>query len=453
MSIEILANDSEIKAICTLIENNGYRAYLVGGCVRDALMGLHSSDIDITTSALPDDICRIFENHGYKTIRTGFLHGTVSVISKTRTFEITTMRREDRYEDSRHPSDICFVDCIEQDLCRRDFTINAIAYSYSENKVIDLFDGIRDINNRVIRCVGEPVIRFSEDALRILRAIRFSSVLCFSIDESTSEAIFKCKNRLLCISSERVKRELDKILLGNGAGKILYDYSDVIGVIVEEINKCKGFDQHSKYHVYDVLMHICAVIDNTPKKLSVRYAALFHDIAKPNTFFLDANGEGHFHGHAAESAVIASETMKKLKFDKKTYDAVYTLIKHHDTPLPTEVDLIKRRLRKHGNEIFFDLVDLAVADCLAQSSDLRYRLEIYEQIKKTAQSVIDSCDCVDRIDLKINGHDLIALGFKGNDIGKALEFLLDGVITGKLNNDRDQLLCAVRSYMDDIDIL
>ena len=448
MSIEILANDCEIKALCSLIENNGYRAYLVGGCVRDALMGTRSSDIDITTSAMPEEICRIFENNGYNTIRTGILHGTVSVISGTRTFEITTMRREDKYEDSRHPSDICFVDSIEQDLCRRDFTINAIAYSYSEDKIIDLFDGIGDIYNRVIRCVGEPMIRFSEDALRILRALRFSSVLCFSIDEATSDAILKCKNKLLCISSERVKRELDKILLGDGAGRILYDYSDVFGVIIEEINKCKGFDQHSKYHVYDVLKHICGVIDSTPKKLSLRYAALLHDIAKPNTFFLDENGEGHFHGHSANSAEIASEVMKKLKFDKKNSDAVYTLVKHHDTPLPPEVDLIKRRLRKHGNELFFDLIDLAIADCLAQSPELRYRLEIYEQIKKTTRSVIESCDCVDRVDLKINGRDLIALGLKGRDIGKTLEFLLDGVITGKLNNDREQLLCAARSYID-----
>lgn len=453
MGIEILAEDADIASVCRIIEENGYRSYLVGGCVRDALMGVQSCDIDITTSALPDEIVRIFEERGCRTIKVGIAHGTVSVLFGSRTYEITTMRRDGSYEDLRHPSAVTFVQDLTEDLHRRDFTINAIAYSVCDNELIDLFGGVSDITNQVIRCVGDPSVRFSEDALRILRALRFSSVLGFGIENTTAYAARDNRERLSCISAERIKRELDKLILGDGAGSVIYDFAEVFGIFISGLDDCKGFEQHSRYHIYDVLEHIGKVIDNTPRTLSVRYAALFHDIAKPQTFSFDEFGEGHFYSHAAISADIAKKAMEKLKFDKQTADRVYTLIKHHDTPLPTDERLIKRRLGKLGQETFFELIELVKADCIAQCPTVSYRMDIYERIRTTAQSVIDSSECIDRTHMCINGHDLAELGLVGKDISRVLDFLLDHIISGSLYNDRAVLIDAARKYIRDNGIL
>ena len=452
MGIGILLNDHRIADVCSVLEDNSYKAFLVGGCVRDALMGKSSLDIDITTTALPEQVVKCFSDRGYKVIKTGIAHGTVMIIADNRTFEITTMRREGNYDDMRHPSCVCYVDDIKEDLGRRDFTVNSIAYSLSENKIIDIFGGVSDIENRTLRCVGDPESRFCEDALRIIRALRFSSALGFSIEDRTSLALRSCKNNLNCISFERIKRELDKLILGDGAGNVLYKYADVISVIIPEILDCRGFEQNSKYHIYDVLEHICKVIDYSPKTLSVRYAALFHDIGKPPTYFRDESGEGHFYGHAARSAQIAESSMQRLKFDKNTAQRVYLLVKHHDTPLPDEIHLIKRRLNKFGESLFFELISLSEADCKAQSSVVKHRLSFYEELRVKTQKIIDERECINVADLSINGYDLIELGYSGRQIGDTLQYLLDSVICGRLNNIRDELIneatLKVRQFYD-----
>ncbi|MBQ2863203.1 MAG: HD domain-containing protein [Clostridia bacterium] len=449
MSIEILKNNNGAMEVCSLIESYGHRAYCVGGCVRDALMGKEPSDIDITSSASPDLVAEIFSDRGCRVVLSGVSHGTVTVIYKGKSYEITTMRRDGEYRDCRHPERVTYVDDIEVDLSRRDFTINAMAYSYSEDKIYDRFGGIEDILSGTIRCVGVAAVRFSEDALRILRALRFASVLGFRIEPDTKNALIKSAEMIGGLSRERIKHELDRLLLGNHAGDVIYEYSDVLSYVIAEIAQCKGFLQHSKYHSYDVLGHICKAVDATPPFLHLRYAALLHDISKPQTFSLDENGEGHFYGHAKKSAEIADRVTRELRFDANTRDAVLRLVSHHDTPLPTEHRLIKRRVSSLGAETFSDLIRLCRADCLAQSSIVRYRLDIYDEIENRFNEIIDSKECFDRTSLKVNGKDIIELGVNaGKNVGVVLSYLLGEVIDGRLENERESLMAEAEKYIE-----
>ena len=448
MSIESLKKNTEAMEICAIIERHGYSAYCVGGCVRDALMDVDPCDIDITTSAVPEQICKIFLENHCQVIPTGASHGTVTVIYKGKNYEITTMRCDGEYQDFRHPDAVTFVDDICVDLSRRDFTINAMAYSFFEDKIYDYYGGMQDILTGTIRCVGAPSVRFGEDALRILRALRFSSVLGFEIDQETKIAIREFSHNIRELSRERKKHEFDRLILGDFAGDIIYEYSDVLSYVIEELEQCKGFLQHSNYHSYDVLKHICKTINATPPLLHLRYAALFHDIAKPKTFSLDDTGQGHFYGHAKKSTEIAERVAQDLRFDNKTKDAVLTLVSHHDTPLPTDVRLIKRRISKLGKDMFFDLIALCRADYMAQSSLVSYRLETYDEIELLAKAIINSDECIDRNKLMINGNDIIKLGVNsGRDVGRILSYLLDEVIDGRLENKSEALLAAAVEFI------
>ena len=448
MNIELLKCNEDAKAVCDIIENRGFCAYCVGGCVRDALMGVLSSDVDITSSAQPQDIVSIFSDIGCKVIETGIAHGTVTVIYNGNSYEITTMRCEGGYKDIRHPDSVYFVDDIKKDLARRDFTVNAMAYSFSEDRVIDLFGGLNDLDNKIIRCVGDPSVRFSKDALRILRALRFLSKLSFDIESNTLDAMNRQKENIKFLSSERIKHELDGILLGENAAYVLLTYVDIIGVIIPEMLKCRGFDQHSRYHTYDVYEHICKTVRNTPASLHLRYAALFHDIAKPDTFFADEHGEGHFWGHAQKSADTALDVMRRLKFDSATMQRVFTLVRHHDSPPPKEVNLIKKRINKLGDDMFYDLLTLASADCMAQSDDLRYRLDTYKDVEMTARDILARRECVEVKSLCISGDDIILLGVRqGPVIGEILDHLLSEVMDGRIENEKSILLEAAKTYL------
>lgn len=430
-----MLNDKAEFVINTL-KNAGYKTYLVGGAVRDMLMNKEAKDTDITTSATPDEIKKIFRN--YKTVDTGIKHGTVTLIYNSQPIEITTFRTESSYSDNRHPDEVIFTTDIEKDLSRRDFTINSIAYN--NDGFVDLFGGRADIENKIIRCVGVPEKRFSEDALRILRALRFSSVLSFQIEEETEKAMFSCKHLLQNISEERIFEEAVKLLCGKNVKDVLLKYAEIIAVVIPEISRMIGFNQHNFHHKYDLLTHTAVVTESCPAVPHLRLAALFHDIAKPLCLSFDENGVGHFYSHCSIGADITDEILRRLKCDNNTRQTVVKLIRHHDSPIEESEKIIKRRLNSFGKDLFFDLIELKRADTLGLADEYHSRLAHFDILLEMTQNVLKQEQCFCLKNLAINGNDLIALGLEGKKIGIILNDLLDKVIDGKIENEKNILL-------------
>ncbi len=427
----------EVSFALNMLCSNGFEAYIVGGCVRDSLMSLKPKDYDITTSALPEETKKIFKE--FNLIETGIKHGTVTVIIDGIPLEITTYRVDSDYSDNRHPDSVNFTRSLKEDASRRDFTMNAIAYSDSDG-IKDFFNGQADIQNGIIRCVGDADKRFNEDALRIMRALRFASVLGFSVEDNTKKAIFKNKALLLNISAERLASELSKLLRGKDAGKILTEYIDVLGVIIPELLPMKGFNQHNCHHIYDVLEHTAQVIDNIPPSVDLRLSALFHDIGKPPCFALSEDGVGHFYGHAKISAQLSLEIMTRLKYDNQTKDVVCTLVKAHDVQIENTEKAVKRALNKYTPEIFSKLILLKRADNFGQNPEYRFRQNGYDALEKTAQKILSEKQCFSLKNLAVNGNDLIKLGIKpGPEMGNILNMLLEKVINGELTNDKQRI--------------
>ncbi|MBE6772978.1 MAG: HD domain-containing protein [Ruminococcaceae bacterium] len=423
--------------IIDTLNKNGFEAFAVGGCIRDMLMGIPAHDCDITTNAKTEDIFRIFKDH--KTLDTGAKHGTVTVILENEALEVTTYRLESTYSDNRHPDTVRFTKNLTDDLARRDFTVNSIAYSPSIG-IIDPFDGIKDIEKRLIRCVGNPSERFNEDSLRILRGLRFSSVLGFEIEQETSDAMHKCRHLIKNLSKERVFSELSKLLCGKNVRCILVSYPDIFGEIIPEISVMEGFDQHNFHHIHDVLTHTAVVTESTPPLVHLRLAALFHDSAKPFCFETDKDGIGHFYGHAGKSAEIAEKRLTDLRCDNKTKEAVVRLIKAHDAPIEESEKIIKRRLASMGKDLFFDLIKLKRADTAGLAPEFSSRSKHFDRLEEMAREIISQDDCFSLKKLDINGNDLMALGFKGKEIGEKLQMLLEAVIDGKAENKKDALI-------------
>ena len=416
----------------------GYEAYAVGGCVRDALLGRPLHDIDITTNATPKQVKDAFV--GRPVIETGIRHGTVTVLIDHNPMEITTYRSESGYADGRHPDAVTFGCSLEEDLARRDFTFNAMAY-HPARGLVDLYGGREDLTRRVIRCVGDPERRFGEDALRILRALRFSSVLDFDIDGETERALRITKDRIALVSVERITAELSRLLTGVRAGRILREYPDVIGVFLPELLPAVGFDQKNYHHKYDVYTHITAVVEATPSELSLRLAALLHDVGKPSCFSTDGEGVGHFYGHAALSAEMAETILRRMRFDNRTVDEVVTLVRYHDGPIEEDKRAVRRKLAKLGREGFFRLLALQRADCMGQADWLRAeRLAHYDRVEKIAREICEADECLTVSKLAVNGHDLMALGYRGRAVGDALHTLLDAVLSEQVLNEKDALL-------------
>lgn len=427
----------EVSFALNMLCSNGFEAYIVGGCVRDSLMSQKPKDYDITTSALPEETKKVFK--GFNLIETGIKHGTVTVIIDGTPLEITTYRVDSGYSDNRHPDSVNFTRSLQEDAARRDFTMNAIAYSDSGG-IKDFFNGQADIQNGIIRCVGDADKRFNEDALRIMRALRFSAVLGFSVEEDTKKAIFKNKALLLNISAERLASELSRLLCGKNAGKILTEYIDVLGVIIPELLPMKGFNQHNCHHIYDVLEHTAQVVDNIPPSVDLRLSALLHDIGKPLCFALSEDGVGHFYGHAKISAQLSLEITTRLKYDNQTKDAVVTLVKAHDVQIENTEKAVKRALNKYTPEIFSKLILLKRADNFGQNPEYRFRQNGYDELEKTAQKILSEKQCFSLKNLEVNGNDLIQLGIKPSlEMGNILNTLLDKVINGELVNDKRQL--------------
>ncbi len=417
----------------------GFEAYVVGGSVRDMVMGKEAVDFDITTSALPNETKEIFKEE--RIIETGLKHGTVTVLLGGEPLEITTYRIDGDYLDSRHPESVSFTKNLKNDLSRRDFTMNALVYNEEEG-IVDCFDGVEDIKNGIIRAIGEPEKRFCEDALRILRAVRFSSVLGFEIEENTKRAMLKCKHLLHNISPERISMEINKMLLGKNVKNVILDNFEILGELCPEFLKMKSFDQMNRHHIYDVLEHTAIAVGNTPPVLCLRLAMLFHDTGKVHTFFVDDKGEGHFYGHAEKSAEIVSEYLTKYRYDNYTKETVYRLVKYHDMVTDPDPVLIKKRLNRIGKTLFADLIKIQRADNSAQSP-LYDRGAHFDTLEKITEEILAQ-ECFDLSSLAVNGNDIISLGFSGKAIGETLKILLDEVIENKLPNEKKVLLERAR---------
>ena len=426
-----------IKALNTL-RDSGFEAYAVGGCVRNALLGIDVSDYDICTNALPEQTASVFSE--YKVIKTGIAHGTVTVIIDGFPIEITTYRSEGRYTDHRRPESVHYVSQLSEDLSRRDFTMNALCYDGS-GKIIDMFGGQSDINNRLIRAIGNPRKRFEEDALRILRAVRFSSQLGFEIEAETAFAMSECRQLLDYISAERKLDELKKIVCGQYAFDALMKYREIISQIIPECSNSFDYNQNSKHHCYDVWEHTCRALSAIEPNTTLRLAMLFHDLGKPYVRTIGKNGIFHFKGHMIKSAQIAYENLKKLKCDTKTLKYVEKLVLLHDERFEADEYKVKKFISENGWEFFYDYIKIRFADTSAQSDYQREgKLQNLRDIVSVAETAKMNGDCLFLSDLAISGNDIIALGYEGKEISNKLAFALELVLSGKCINDKDTLL-------------
>ncbi|MEG1677217.1 MAG: HD domain-containing protein [Clostridia bacterium] len=426
------------------LQSAGYQAYAVGGCVRDALLQKLPNDWDICTSAKPDEMKLVFSD--CRVIETGLKHGTLTVFMGDAPYEITTFRMEGEYSDHRHPDHCVFIDSLEEDLSRRDFTINAMAYSPALG-LIDPFHGWRDLLSLTIRCVGQPACRFREDPLRILRALRFSAVLGFTIEAETAAIVHAYRHSLALVSVERIAIELKKLLLGANAAAVLSQYADVFCEFIPEIKPCIGFHQHNRCHQQDVWGHTIGAIHASGPNLLVRLALLFHDLGKPEAFTLDALGNGHFYAHAQFSEAIAQTALKRLKLDNDTIQTVAALVRFHDNEIAPNHRCIRKLLSQIGEQHLRLLLKV-------QQADRRAHAEPFNQSDSTPQltalldEVIAQGQCFQLQDLKMNGEDIIALGVpQGKQVGMILHALFEKVLSGELPNDPDTLLAAAKALM------
>ena len=437
-----------VLSLLDRLEDSGFEAYLVGGCVRNALMGIESHDYDITTSALPRDVERVFSD--MRVVETGIEHGTVTVVSDTITAEITTYRTDGAYMDRRHPQSVAFTSTLEEDLSRRDFTVNAIAYS-EKRGIVDLFDGIGHLRKGILCCVGEAEKRFDEDALRIMRGLRFMATYGFKPDGKTSAALHEKKELLNEISAERISSELSRLLCGD-SDYLLYvlrEYWDIFAVLIPEIADCHGFEQHTRYHDRDVWEHTIAALCSIEPVLHLRLAMLIHDLGKPAAYSF-YNGAGHFKGHGAISADICRRTMNKLRFDSETSRKTLFLIERHDMVMTDDTVLIKKHLNKFGSELYFDLLKVHIADDTAKSPDAQNRIAMYHSAANIAHRIISEKECYSLKSLAINGNDIMKMGFVGKEIGETLNFLLNAVIEGNCPNEKSFLIDYIEKNRNNI---
>lgn len=432
-----------LKAAAVLgrLNESGYEAYLVGGCVRDSLLGGTPGDWDVATSAEPEETKRALA--GFRVIETGLKHGTVTVLSEGMPVEVTTFRVDGDYSDGRHPDRVSFTKSLAEDLSRRDFTVNALAYSAAQG-VVDLFGGLEDLAQKRIRCVGDPDLRFGEDGLRILRALRFSSVLGFSVEAGTAESLVKNRALLDHIARERIQAEFTKLLCGRNAGKVLRRFREVIAQFIPELVPCFDFPQRNPHHIYDVWEHTLHCVDAAEPEPVLRLTMLLHDIGKPECFTLDPNGVGHFYGHASKSADASQAILTRLRYDKKTIAAVETLVRSHDLPMSPEPAVMRRRLNRFGADRLRMLLQVAAADVKAKAPEENRRLKMLESCRRELNGILKQNECFSLDQLAVNGSDLLKIGIaEGPEIGRTLQSLLSAVIAGKCENSREALLqCA-----------
>lgn len=429
---------SAVLRALRLLTAHGFEAYVVGGAVRDLLRGVTPHDYDIATSATPEEMKAVFE--GFRTVETGIKHGTLTALIDGEAIEITTYRVDGAYTDARHPDSVTFTRSLREDAARRDFTVNAMAY-HPEHGLRDFFGGEADLKTGIIRTVGEARLRFTEDALRILRALRFSAVLGYTIDPATANAIHALKAHLTEIAPERIREEFLKLIMGKDALRVLREYADVVYVFLPEIGPLVGFDQKNPHHDFDVWEHTLHALAAAPCEKTLRLATLFHDMGKPSCFALDSAGVGHFYGHAEKSAEIADSVMQRLRFDNETRERVVSLVRMHDVLPHPETRQFSRIRSRYGDEFLFSWLALIRADRTGQKERLSPQAnEILLLSERAADTLIQNEERFSLKNLALRGGDLTALGYQGKEVGDALTFLLDAVLDGKTKNEREALL-------------
>ena len=418
------------------LESKGFAAYLVGGCVRDHFLGLKPHDFDICTDALPEQIEGVFE--GFPLVLAGKKHGTVGVVTASGVVEITTFRTEGPYRDSRHPDWVKFVGDVRDDLARRDFTVNAMAWSPTRG-LADPFGGREDLKKGILRAVGKPGDRFAEDALRILRGVRFSVRFSLTPEEETRVAMENLSPLMENLARERVFDELCKLLPLVSAEDLLR-WRTVLGAVIPELVPTFDFNQRSPHHAYDLYTHIAHVTAGVPADLTLRWAALLHDVGKIPTFTVDENGRGHFYGHAGVSAEMANHILRRLKAPNKLREQVVTLIDKHMTRLEPQKKSLRRILGKLGEETVLGLLALQEADMGSKGTGNAEEMDQFPRIREEIRLILEENACLSLKDLAVNGRDLMQLGYEGKAIGEALDKLLAQVLDEKLPNEKDALL-------------
>lgn len=438
-----------VLEVMSYLEESGFEAWIVGGFVRDALRGVKPHDADIATNARWETVKKISLEHNCHVIETGTKHGTITVINRGYPLEITTFRSETEYEDHRHPRAVTFVSSITEDLARRDFTINAMAF-HPVRGLIDPYEGQADLHHHIIRCVGNPTQRFREDALRIVRALRFASQLGFSLAIDTENALFDQASTLSHVAGERLAVELEGMLCGDAIRSVLVTYADILSVIIPQLHVMKGFDQHSRWHIYDVLEHTACVVENTPPKPLVRWAALFHDAGKPDTFFRDKNGIGHMPGHPLASIEHLRKAAKRLHFSRKRLHDLELLVRYHDDhPAPTRQDVRILFAKLEENEQLFHVIcDLMRGDALGQASFSHKRVKTIDEVERIFNEMCSEGACLSVHDLPITGKDIVELGVpEGPQVGLLLSEVFAAVAREEIAVDRDELLTYVEKIM------
>lgn len=435
--MDIIIPDNAAK-ILNVLNKAGYEAYVVGGCVRDSVLGIDANDWDITTNAEPLKVKELFA----RTFDTGLQHGTVSVLMDREIYEVTTYRVDGEYEDGRHPKKVTFTPSLEEDLKRRDFTINAMAYN-PKRGLVDLFGGVSDLEAGIIRCVGDPVERFSEDALRIMRAVRFAARFNFEIEEKTRKAIKKLAGNLKKISAERIQVELVKLLTSDHPEMIRTAYElGITKVVLPEFDKAMETEQDNPHHCYTVGEHTIKVLEGVPNDRVLRITALLHDLGKPATKTFDKRGIAHYNGHPEVGAVMSRDILRRLKFDNDTIEKVSRLITYHDWTIHADASKIRHEMHRMGLECFPEIFTFNIADLHAQSEFRRKEKEDnIALLRKAYEEVMERGDCVCLKQLAVNGGDLIKAGMQpGKEIGTLLEEMLSEVLDDPSKNDKEYLI-------------
>lgn len=436
----------QVSGIIKTLQEAGFEAYAVGGCVRDSLLGRAPDDWDITTSAKPQQVKALFS----RTVDTGIAHGTVTVLQGRSGYEVTTYRIDGAYEDGRHPRDVTFTASLAEDLKRRDFTVNAMAYNEEEG-LVDLFGGRADMERRALRCVGNPRERFGEDALRMMRAVRFSAQLDYVIEKDTMEAIRALSGTLSKISAERIRTELVKLLLSGHPERFRTCYeTGMTAVFLPEFDRMMETGQNNPHHCYSVGEHALCALRRIRPDQALRLAALLHDVGKPETESMDESGVNHFYGHAAKGAELTRKIMRRLKFDNDTADRVVRLVREHDRKIGLSPAQMRRTVNCVGEDLFPDLFDLKEADLLAQSDYLRgEKQEELMRLRALYEKVKEEGDCLSLKGLAVTGRDLIGIGATpGPGLGALLQDLLGIVLENPSCNNRETLLEYARIRLD-----